>query len=375
MEHLHEFGLSRDPFANDPVPGFYYESPVHRAAEQRLVRGVTQGKGLCLLVGEAGCGKSTLARRVLDGLEEEAYEAGLLVILHSGVDAGWLLARVAGLLGVEEPGAEPQEIFAQVYERLAVFAEEGRRPVVIVDDAHLLATRELMEALRALLDLEYEERHPLTLILVGAPELDRTLALDPALPHRLDVRVGLEPMDLPTSAAYLGHRIQAAGGRPSLLEAGSVEAIQRLGRGLPRRMNTLADNALFEAHLASRTRVTPGDVERAARDLGFAPMDVAPLADHLPAGGTGRAPGGEPIDLTHEVGGGDPGRWASAFDGGAPEEEDAADALPALEDEIEEAEEAPLFDGDAPASVLMEEGDGADMDRDVEDLFDNLIES
>ena len=374
MEHLHEFGLVRDPFANDPVSGFYYESPVHRAAQQRLMRGVTQGKGLCLLVGEAGCGKSTLARRVLDELEEEAYEAGLLVILHSGVDASWLLARMARLLGVEEPAEEPQAIFAQVYDRLSVFAEEGRRPVVIVDDAHLLAARELMEALRALLDLEYEDRHPLTLILVGAPELDRTLALDPALPHRLDVRVSLDPMDLPTSAAYLGHRISAAGGHPSLLEAGSVEAIQRLGCGLPRRMNTLADNALFEAHLASRTRVTPGDVERAARDLGLAAVDVAPLAEHLHAGDAARAPGGEPIDLTHEIAGGDAGRWADDFAGGAAQE-DAAAVLPAFEDEIKEAEEAPLFEGDAPATVLMDEGDADDMDRDVEDLFDNLIES
>jgi type II secretory pathway predicted ATPase ExeA len=357
VDHLREFGLSRDPFTNDLAEGFFYESPMHRAAERRLLRAVTQHKGLCLLVGETGLGKSLLARRVLEDLEEEAYEASLLVILKSGVDAVWLLTRVARQLGVQDPADDALELLGQIYEQLSVFAEEGRRAVVIIDDAHLLMSQELMEALRALVDLEYEERQLLTLILVGDAELDRAVALDTRLPQRLDVRVCLQALDLSTSSAYLGHRITVAGGFPSLVEAEALEVLHRLGQGLPRRLNVLADNALFEAHLDGRTCVTAEDVERAARDLGLAAVDLAPLADGLP----GSAPGGEPIDLTLEVDPGETGGFGGLDPvlGGALDDEKPA--------------EAAFFDQESPATVVMgAPGDG--VDRDVDDLFDNLID-
>jgi general secretion pathway protein A len=347
VEHLSAFGLSRDPFANDPQPAFYYASPVHRAAEKRLMRGITQGKGLCVLTGDTGSGKSLLARRIVEELEEEAYEASLLVVLKSGVDARWLLGRIAARFGVAEPADEALGLIAQIYDRLSSFHEEGRRPVLVIDDAHLLAKPELMEALRALLDLEYEDRHVLTLILVGPAELDAVLALDPALPQRLEVRVRLEALDLGATTAYLAHRLNTAGGHPALLEPAAVEAVQRFARGLPRRINTLVDNALFEAHLANRARVRSDDVDRAARDLGYEADLVSSVAEGLEAAPrAGRsAPGGEPIELEQM----------------------------AFEDELKDAEEAPVYANEAPPTMLVTGRDDG-VDRDVENLFDNLIE-
>ncbi len=362
MEHLREFGLSRDPFVNDPVLQFYYESPVHRGAERRLMRGIAQHKGLCLLLGEPGAGKSMLVRHLLEELEEEAYEASLLSIVRGDADAQWLLARVAARLGVEEPAETPLETLAQCYDRLSAFREEGRRPVIVVDDAQRLRDPACMAALRALLELEYEDHHLLTLILVGEPGLDAVVALDPALPHRLDMRVTLDPFDVPTATAYLAHRVSTAGGHPTLLQPETVQAIQVLGRGLPRRMNTLADNALFEAHLSSRTQVLPEDVERAAEALGYR-EDLGPtsLADSMPPGVGGGIPGGEPIDLTHEV--------AGLSDDGLDE------PMPAFEELEKDPEEASLFEPESPPTVVM---DGVPapsaVDDDVEELFDNLIE-
>lgn len=347
MDHLREFGLNRDPFSNDAAEAFYYESPVHRAAEKRLMRGITQRKGLCLLVGETGAGKSVLARRVLENLEEEVYEAGLLMILQSDVDAVWLLARVARQLGVDDPADEPGALLAEIYDRLSAYSEEGRRPVLIIDDAHLLGSRERMEALRALVDLEYEDRQLLTLILVGEHALDAAIAADPRLPNRLDLRVTLGALDSSTSAAYLGHRVTAAGGHPSLLEPDAVEALHQRARGLPRRLNVLADNALFEAHLDNRTRVVIEDVERAATDLLWG----------------SRA---EAIDLTHEV----PFGESASF--GTPGDLESAFAV---EDDEKEGQDATFFETDSPPTVVMSAAvsDG-DVDRDVDHLFDNLIE-
>ncbi len=364
MEHLREFGLGRDPFSNDLAHGFYYESPAHRGAERRLIRAATQHKGLTLLVGSPGTGKSLLARRLFESLEEEAYEAALLVMLQSDVDAAWVLGRIARQLGVEEPADEAMVLLAQVYDRLSVFSEEGRRPVVIIDDAHLLESREIMEALRALVDLEYEEKQLLTLILIGESELDQVIRLDTRLPHRLDVRVSLGSLDLSTAAAYLGHRITAAGGHPSILGPDAVEAIHRFGQGIPRRMNTLADNALFEAHLDDRTRVVPEDVTLAAQALGVS-EELGPLADALDP--LGAPPGGEPIDLTHEV----EGEQAPVFD-----EEPAITPEPfdSAEQEKEDQEvRATFFESESPPTVVMASG-AAEVDRDVDDLFEGLID-
>ena len=91
------------------------------------------------------------------------------------------------------------------------------------------------------------------------------------------MKVRLEPLDPTGAAAYLAHRIDAAGGNPAILDPGAVAALHALGGGLPGRMNTLADNALFEAFLCGRPKMTRTDVERAARDLGFAAPEAASL--------------------------------------------------------------------------------------------------
>ena len=106
-------------------------------------------------------------------------------------------------------------------------------------------------------------------MLTGAPSLEQALAGDSTLVHHVDVKVRLEPLDPTGAAAYLANRIDVAGGNPAILDPGAVAALHALGRGLPGRMNTLADNALFEAFLCGRAKMTRTDVERACRDLGL----------------------------------------------------------------------------------------------------------
>ena len=74
MEHLQHFGLALDPFSNEPDLRFYFESASHKDAQRRVERGLRQHKGLTLLIGEGGMGKTLLARRILESLEEEVFE-------------------------------------------------------------------------------------------------------------------------------------------------------------------------------------------------------------------------------------------------------------------------------------------------------------
>src|SRR5438045_9396936 len=101
MTYLGYFELNQEPFSNAPVSRFYYNSPQHSQALMRLLHSVSYMKGLSILVGEIGAGKTTLARRMLDSLPESEYEAALLVIIHSEITASWWLRRIALQLGIE----------------------------------------------------------------------------------------------------------------------------------------------------------------------------------------------------------------------------------------------------------------------------------
>jgi type II secretory pathway predicted ATPase ExeA len=275
VEHLQHFGLAEDPFRNEPRLEIFFETHANRDAMRRLERGLRQAKGLLVLAGDIGSGKTMVVRRLLESLEEEVFEASMLVVLHGAADAGWMLGRFATQLGIEAPASEREALLAQIYEKLAIIREDGRHAVLIIDDAQALASQPTLAEVCGLLKLEYEERRLLSLVLVGAPSLEQALANDATLSHHVDVKVRLEPLDPTGAAAYLAHRIDAAGGNPAILDPGAVAALHALGGGLPGRMNTLADNALFEAFLCGRGKMTRTDVERACRDLGFGAPEAA----------------------------------------------------------------------------------------------------
>lgn len=290
MDHLRHFGLSEDPFRDELRVRDFCETGAAREALLRIERGIRQGRGLGIVSGEPGSGKSMLLRRVLDGLEEEVFEASMLVVLPGAAEAGGLLARFARHLGVDEPKPERQALLGQIFERLAIVREEGRQAVLLVDDADVLGGSHALAELIGLLRLEYEDRRLLSLVLAGSSGLDAALGGDRALAHRIDFRGRLGSLEPQDAAAYLAHRIRNAGGDPGILAPDAGDAIHRLGRGLPGLMNRLADNALFEAFLCGRGRATRADVERAYSDLGFDAPPQAPAA----AAAVQRASGAQP---------------------------------------------------------------------------------
>jgi len=95
---------------------------------------VRQGRGLILLTGPVGSGKTTVARALFESLEDEAFESRMLVVLRASADFGWLVTRLARELGVEEPAGEREALLLQVYEKLAIVREDGRHAVLIVDE-------------------------------------------------------------------------------------------------------------------------------------------------------------------------------------------------------------------------------------------------
>src|SRR5690349_3285245 len=197
----------------------------------RLMHAVSQMKGLALLVGDIGAGKTTLARRMLDSLPEEEYEAALLVIVHSGITASWLLRRIALQLGVENPAEEKLALLAQLYQRLVRIYESGKKAVVLIDEAQMLATREIMEEFRGLLNLEVPERKLLSFVFFGLPEIEDNLKLDPPLAQRVALRYRLDPLTEEATDAYVRHRLRLAGAQRVPVTPGAIGAVHRFSRG------------------------------------------------------------------------------------------------------------------------------------------------
>ncbi len=293
MNYLEFFSLKHEPFSNAPVARFYYDSEQHGRALFKLHHAVESMKGLAVLIGEIGAGKSTLARRLLESLPEKQFEASLLMVVHAETTASWLLSRIALLLGVKAAAEDKLKLLSQVYQRLVAIHESGKKAVILIDEAQMLRTREIMEELRGLLNLELSERKLLTFVFFGLTDLDRNLTLDEPLRQRVAMRVRLEPLSRSSAAAYIAHRLRLAGASRMLFTEGAIDLIHRFGRGTPRLINTLCDNALLEAYLSRRPAADEELVLRAADDLGLVgagPSD----ADRLRAAGEGLRPAGEP---------------------------------------------------------------------------------
>ena len=284
MTYLDFYELTQEPFSNAPVSRFYYGSAQHAQALMRLTHAVSNMKGLAVLVGEIGAGKTTLARRMLDSLPEEEYEAALLVIIHSGITASWLLRRIALQLGVESPAEEKLALLSQLYQRLVRIYEQGKKAVVLIDEAQMLASREIMEEFRGLLNLEVPERKLISFVFFGLPDLEQHLKLDPPLAQRVALKYRLEALKEEDTEAYVRHRLRLAGASRVPFLPAAISRIHAHSHGTPRLINTICDNALFEGFVARAREIDDRAVDRVARDLGLeAPPPAAPAEEARPA--------------------------------------------------------------------------------------------
>ena len=275
MDHLKFYKLDIEPFQNDLESCFYYESDVQRQARLRIVRGIHQRKGLSTLVGNAGCGKTTLAYHLRETLAGEKWNVRMLVIPHSACGSGWFLRSIARAFGVAQPASDPLAALSQNSKVLVELASRGSHPVLFVDEAHLLSDKAVLEEFRALLNLLHKGRKLLSLVLFGLPTLDEILRSEVSLAQRVEIRVEIGSMNLEQTAAYLQHRLTCAGGNAGLFGQDAIDALYAYTNGVPRMINTLADNSLFEGFLKQSRRIDRSLVTAAAEQLGLAACEAA----------------------------------------------------------------------------------------------------
>jgi type II secretory pathway predicted ATPase ExeA len=270
MDYLEYYGLKEHPFTNVVDNKFYYNSPQVRDALVKLRYAIDTKKGLAVVIGDIGAGKTTLARRLLEELDEERYEATLLVIIHSSVSSEWLLKKFAIQLGVDNIASENKvEMLSQIYRRLLEINESGKTAVLLMDEVQMLKSREIMEEFRGLLNMEVSGGKMINLIFFGLSDLEDVLSLDEPLKQRVAMKITVKPFSERDTADYIKHRMRVAGCTADIFTDRAMAEVFRYSTGIPRLINTICDNALLEGFLF-KTKIIDEPVIRAvAIDLGL----------------------------------------------------------------------------------------------------------
>jgi general secretion pathway protein A len=267
MEHLKFYKLKEQPFSNSNDNRYFYSNIQHADALIRLRYAVDSMKGLAVVVGAIGTGKTTLARKILDEFDEEKYEAALLVVLHSTVTADWFLKKIALQLGVENVAEDKLDILGQLYRKLIEINESGLKAVVLIDEAQMLQSREIMEEFRGLLNMEVSQGKLLTLILFGLPDLDNILALDEPLKQRIAIKYKLTEFDRNSTQEYIKHRLKVAGCEEEIFTPQAITSIHSYSKGNPRLINTICDNAILEGFFKTQLPIGTDIVDSVANNL------------------------------------------------------------------------------------------------------------
>ena len=261
------FGLNEKPFSITPDPRYLFMSERHGEALAHLVYGVTESGGFIQLTGEVGTGKTTLVRTLL--LNRMPDNADVAVVLNPQLSALEFLASICEELAIASDDSSSSKALIDALNRHLLSAHaEGRRTILVVDEAQNLS-RDVLEQVRLLTNLETSKQKLLQIILIGQPELRELLARNDLrqLAQRITGRYHLEPLSREETATYIEHRLKVAGALGEVFEPGAKREVFRLSGGVPRLINVICDRALLGAYTRESRRVSKALVRQAKREI------------------------------------------------------------------------------------------------------------
>lgn len=259
------WGLSEPPFDNSPNPKFFYLSPEHEEALVRLMYAVRQRKGCAMLTGEYGCGKTTLSRALVQRLEAERFEIGLLT--NPSWTAIDFLREILYQLGVETEEKNKAELLHLLNDLFFRNFQAGRDTVIIVDEAQLIDDDSVFEELRLLMNFQTDDRFLVTILLIGSPELAVKVRRLKHLEQRIAIRYHLNTLDDAHTANYVAHRLKMAGRSTRIFTEEAIKLIFDFTRGTPREINNLCDIALLVGYSKRLTEIDERVIADVIKDM------------------------------------------------------------------------------------------------------------
>jgi type II secretory pathway predicted ATPase ExeA len=266
--YLDYWQLETKPFEPHCEAPFLFASDSRQAALHKLRYAIEGRRAAAVLAGAAGGGKTLLVDSLQQELKADCQPFVRLVFPQmSDRD---LLAYLAERLGAP-PGDPPRMTVEESLRRLEFVLQDNanrkRHAVIVVDEAHLLEDSGLLEPLRLLLNLTVNSRPAFTLVLIGQPALLPMVARHGAFDERLDIKVFLPSLTAEETAAYVQHRLDAAGSSREIFSSGALETIHQLAGGAPRRINRLCDLALLVGFANGDQAIGPDDLHAVHDEL------------------------------------------------------------------------------------------------------------
>jgi len=269
-QHWH---LQQPAFRASAPASFFYGSRSHEAALLKLRYLVEQHQGIALLTGVSGSGKSYVLDTFCKQLSPTAGPIVSILFpqLTSPELLGYITAKLETVTGMSNSQGESLD---HVLQRLELafqqLTRDGRHPVIVIDDAHLIADRKVFQTLQLLLNYRRANEIEFSVLLAGNPELVGQVKRYTALHERMAFMTTLQPFNAEETAEYVQHRLQAAGSTSTIFDAEALAAIYHLSGGSPRLINRLCDFALLVGYADNLDHVGSAQVEAVAEELALA---------------------------------------------------------------------------------------------------------
>jgi type II secretory pathway predicted ATPase ExeA len=272
MEHFSwatTFGLAKNPFKDILDTTLFFRTRQHEEALIKLRIGIEDCHALCLLSGASGTGKTLISQVVLRNLENSRFVPGC-VLGYPQMGKGALLGAILEELGVKDQARTTHGRLRQLQETALALHPEGRRLVLIIDEAHFL-TAEALHILRSLSNLENEEEKLITVLLIAEEGLRRRLNSPgyASLRSRITFQVNLQPLNLEETEQYIKYRLLKCGAYTDFLPEGIFETAHRLAGGIPREINRLLYNGFMEAMATDYFAITPEILHSVGEKMGI----------------------------------------------------------------------------------------------------------
>ncbi len=263
------YKLNENPFNITSDPSFFFSSIRHEEAFNHLAYGITSRKGILVITGEIGTGKTTLCRTLLNRLDDKIKTA---LILNPSFSDLQLLQMIINDLGIKCEKKTKLDLVGAITLFLVEESAQGNNVAVIIDECQNLNIRQL-EQIRLLSNLETEKQKLLQIILVGQPELCDKLK-NPALRQlnqRITVRYHILPLGKDEITHYISHRLKIAGANPKLVfTPKAIDAIYTHSQGTPRLINIICDRALLAGFVKETFTIDDQIINDSAKEMQFA---------------------------------------------------------------------------------------------------------
>lgn len=237
------FGLKFNPFDKEIPTDKLFVSRDTKELESRL-KYMLDSRGICLIVGEPGSGKSTSLRKLTENLNRSLYKPCYLPLTTLTVKEFY--QALAALLG-ETPTYKKVTLFHQIQNCINnLYYEQRITPVIIVDEVHMAPTS-ILDDLRLLFNFKIDSANPFVLILAGQPQIRNKLALNTCYPlrQRISMRYSMQGLTLEETAEYCNSRMRIAGCDNEVFTPAALAAIHTVSGGFPRNINNIATASLM----------------------------------------------------------------------------------------------------------------------------------